>query len=56
MLFEVQFLQRRTIVIETFDLACAEALVKRWREERREKGDEVVVLAVVPADAKAVAA
>lgn len=46
MLFEVQFLKRHAIVIDTFDLECARALVERFREEQ--KVDEVVVLAIVP--------
>lgn len=52
MLFEVEFLQRRTIVVDTFDLKCAEVLVQRFRQEQNEKrpGD-IVVISVVPVDA-----
>lgn len=57
MLFEVQFLQRRTIVIDTYDLKCAEALVERFRQEQNEKSPgEITVLSVVPVEAQAEAA
>jgi hypothetical protein len=57
MLFEVEFLQRRTIVVETFDLKCAEALVQRFRQEQNEKRPgEVIVVSVKPAERQAEAA
>lgn len=45
MLFEIQFLERRVLVIDTFDLKCAEALVKQWVDDmnRSERGRVTVV-------------
>ena len=51
MLFEVEFLQRRSIVIDTFDLKCAEALVERWLEENNQRRPgEMTVLSVAPVE------
>ena len=49
MLFEIEFLERRAIVIDTFDITSAEALAeKRARDENAQCPGKCTVLAITP--------
>lgn len=56
MLFEVVYLQRRAVVIDTFDLQCAQALVAGWIKDKNQQQQDVTVLSVAPVHAEAKAA
>lgn len=57
MLFEIEFLERRSIVIDTFDLTAAQALVEKWvADENAKSPGKITVLCVAPVERTAEAA